>query len=370
MEGSKVLDSSISKPLFSIGVTTYDRVELLLETLSSITAQDFSDFEVIVGNDNPNRILSAETLGVDDPRIKFVNHPVNMGELDNMNFLLQVSSGRYFSWLADDDLYAPNLLSAVHEALNTFDYPNCVFTSFSDFRESLVPETQVLTSEQFRLLSGPEFLRSYLNDELKAIGVMGFFDTNYLRQLGGLEDVSEDGLGFYCEYMILVRSALLQRIPYIDAPLVYYRIHPGAWGITNSDLKQYDRAGENLIKRSAEILLLPESKSHFSPNLRQLLKRVVGQYVTVARRAETFQLHNLIAYFIHARKYVKPFKGTGYYLGGLRSLVRVEVWLLWVLCKQKFLAVAPNSLIKLAYSTRSALHRNKLSNTAATQNPV
>jgi hypothetical protein len=199
---------------------------------------------------------------------------------------------------------------------------------------------------------------------------MGFFQTEYLRKLGGLEDVSEDGFGLYCEYMILVRLALLERLVYIDAPMVFYRVHPGAWGISNSDLDQYDRAGENLIKGSAPILLLPESKSHFSLNLRQLLKRVLGQYVNVARRAETFHLHNLVAYFIHARKYVKPFKGTGYYLGGLRALVGAEVWLLWALCKQKFLAVAPNSLIKLAYSSRSALHRGKLSNPAATQNPV
>lgn len=363
-----VLDSTISKPLFSIAVTTYDRVQLLLETLSSITAQDFPDFEVIVGNDNPNRILSRETLGIDDPRIKFVNHPVNMGELNNMNFLLQESKGRYFTWLADDDLYAPNLLSAVHEALNKYNYPDCVFTSFSDFRERLVPETQVLTAEQFRLLSGPDFLRSYLNDELKAIGVMGFFDTRYLRQLGGLEDVSEDGFGFYCEYMMLVRSALLERIPYIDAPLVYYRVHPGAWGITNSDLEQYDRAGENLIRRSAQILMRPESKADFALNLRQLLKRVLGQYVNVARRAETFHLHNLIAYFFHTRNYVRPFKGTGYYLSGLMALIKTQVWLLWVLGKQKFLAVAPKGLIKLAYFSSSVLHRSRLSTTAPTQN--
>ena len=365
-----MLDLRNSKPLFSIGVTTYDRVELLLETLSSITAQDFSDFEVIVGNDNPDRVLNAETLGIDDARITFVNHPVNMGELDNMNFLLEASRGRYFTWLADDDLYAPNLLSAVYEVLRKNDYPDCVFTSFSDFRESLAPEAQVLTSEQFRSLSGPDFLRSYLNDELKAIGVMGFFDTTYLKQLGGLEDVSEDGFGFYCEYMILVRSALLQRIPYIDAPLVYYRVHPGAWGITNSNLEQYDRAGENLIKRSAQILLLPGLKGDFSLNLRQLLKRVLGQYVNVARRTETFHFHNLLAYFIHARKYISVFRGTGYYMGGLIALIRAEVWLLSVLCKQKFLAVAPNSLIKLAYSSRSALHRSKLSNSTPTQNPV
>ena len=38
-------------PFFSIGVTTYNRKELLKQTLISIINQTFTDFEVIVGND-------------------------------------------------------------------------------------------------------------------------------------------------------------------------------------------------------------------------------------------------------------------------------------------------------------------------------
>ena len=43
--------SHILSPFFSIGVTTYNRRELLKCTLDSIIKQKFSDFEVIVGND-------------------------------------------------------------------------------------------------------------------------------------------------------------------------------------------------------------------------------------------------------------------------------------------------------------------------------
>src|SRR6266576_6222332 len=110
-------------PLFSIGVTTYNRVELLVETLNSITAQTFGDFEVIVANDNPNRTVTAESLGVSDPRIRFVNNPKNLGELDNMNSLLALSRGRYFTWIADDDLYASDFLERANDALQKFDYP-------------------------------------------------------------------------------------------------------------------------------------------------------------------------------------------------------------------------------------------------------
>src|SRR3972149_4035428 len=117
-------------PFFSIGVTTYNRPELLKQTLASILVQTFSDFEVIVGNDNTQATLSAEPFGIKDPRVRFINHPQNLGELRNMNALLGMSRGRYFSWQFDDDGYAPNFLEAVYSSLVKFNFPPCIFTSY------------------------------------------------------------------------------------------------------------------------------------------------------------------------------------------------------------------------------------------------
>ncbi|MFA4853438.1 MAG: glycosyltransferase, partial [Bacteroidales bacterium] len=76
------------KPLFSIGVPTYNRKDLLKQTLLSILEQSFADFEVIVGNDFPDETISAESLGIDDRRVRFINNKQNLGELENMNSLL------------------------------------------------------------------------------------------------------------------------------------------------------------------------------------------------------------------------------------------------------------------------------------------
>src|SRR5580765_8313389 len=115
--------SSSTTPLFSIGITTYDRVEMLIETLHSVLDQTCGDFEVIIGNDNPGRRLTAEFLKIHDPRVRIVNHERNLGELGNMNELVRLGRGRYFTWLADDDLLAPRFLDAMREALTRFDYP-------------------------------------------------------------------------------------------------------------------------------------------------------------------------------------------------------------------------------------------------------
>ena len=81
------------KPFFSIGVTTYNRPEMLKQTLMSISAQTFSDFEVIVGNDYIQEPLSAELLGIMDPRIRFINHPQNLGEARQYEHLARSEPG-------------------------------------------------------------------------------------------------------------------------------------------------------------------------------------------------------------------------------------------------------------------------------------
>ena len=77
---------------------------MLLECLYSILQQTFTDFEVIVGNDYVEEKINADILDIDDSRINFVNHEINLGEIKNMNWLLDNASGKYFTWLADDEL--------------------------------------------------------------------------------------------------------------------------------------------------------------------------------------------------------------------------------------------------------------------------
>ena len=144
-------DSPILTPFFSIGVTTYNRPEMLKQTLMSIRAQTFADFEVIVGNDYAQEPLSAEFLGITDSRIRFINHPQNLGEAGNMNTLLNMSRGRYFTWQCDDDLYAPNFLGEVHSALVEFNYPTCVFTAYEFIYGNSFPELARTPSGQGKI---------------------------------------------------------------------------------------------------------------------------------------------------------------------------------------------------------------------------
>jgi glycosyltransferase involved in cell wall biosynthesis len=349
-----------SEPFFSIGITTYDRVELLVETLHSVLGQTFSDFEVVVGNDNTERKMTLEFLNVFDSRIRIINHEHNLGELGNMNALMQLSRGRYFTWVADDDLLAPRFLEAMHNALVKFDFPPCVFSSFT--QGDTVPANVGGSFDEVRIYGGRDFLRLYWGGALKVIGTMGVFNREYLIQTGGLEDVSGGKIALHTEYLNLMKMGLLEKVAYIDSPLVIYRVHEGSWGCSNTNFEEYKQSGANLARRSIEYLRAPELVDDFNQNLMHLLKWLMGEFITVARRTRGYHAYNLIGYFAWSRIYIRSLKGSCLYRPAVRSLLRAEAWLFSSLCKQKFLKLAPASFIRLAYSIRSLVRRHEGSN--------
>jgi glycosyltransferase involved in cell wall biosynthesis len=345
-------------PFFTIAVTAYNRRDLLRQTLSSILNQSFGDFEVIIGNDYVEEPLLLEALGFDDPRIRIVNNSENLGELGNMNALLSMSQGKYFALIADDDLYAPDFLKAAHAAIQRFDFPPCVYTSFIDGSE-IPPDTYDL-DRQTSLLSGSEFVNLYFEQKLKALGNMGVFDREYLISVNGFENVNNGAIALYMEYLQIVKAALIDRVAYVNAPLIVYRVHEGSWGFTNREHAQYLVAGENLVRRSIDYFQQPELRAHFKTNLKALLKFVMSDYVIVTRRSEGFDARKLMAYFRQSKRYIQSLKSSELYTSGRIALLQAQMWLAWVLLKHKILTIAPHFLIVAFYSVRAFIHREPM----------
>ena len=267
-----VKSGPVQPPVFSIGVTTYNRKELLKQTINSILNQTFTEFEVIVGNDYIEEALTGEQLGIDDRRVRFINHSKNLKEIGNMNELLRLANGKYFTWLADDDLYHPKFLAVIYEVLNDYDFPSAVFSSFAFIRGNNFPSFPPIAELQKKILSKQQFFHMGLDRNPQIMATNGVFDVNFLRRIGGLETLCDSGVGLYAEYIFLVKCALLETIAYVDTPLVLYRLHSGSWGQNNIELGKYIVAGPELIRRSAEVLRHPALKDDFDDNLIAICK--------------------------------------------------------------------------------------------------
>ena len=77
-----------------------------------------------------NKRLNQSILNINDSRVKIINNSKNLGELKNMNSLLENAKGEYFTWQFDDDPCFPNFFREIVTAIKKYDNPECIFTNF------------------------------------------------------------------------------------------------------------------------------------------------------------------------------------------------------------------------------------------------
>jgi glycosyltransferase involved in cell wall biosynthesis len=117
----------------SICIPTVNRIHYLRETIASVAAQTFPDFEIIisVNSADDNYYAQVEELITAWPNLNFklYRQPVMISMIEHCNFLVDCGSGEYWLYLPDDDRLCPEFLALSVAALD--NHRSAAFT-FSD----------------------------------------------------------------------------------------------------------------------------------------------------------------------------------------------------------------------------------------------
>lgn len=351
---------ALAPVFFSIGVTTYMRKGLLRETLESIRTQTFGDFEVVVGNDDPTEPLSGAALGMEDARFRFVNHPRNLGEVGNMNALLALARGRYFTWMGDDDLYAPEFLGAVRAAITRYGEPACVLTAYETLNTDhgrTVHDRIRRCSGAVRLYDGPAFLGNYLAGSIRTIGAYGVFDAERLRRMGGMDRLSDAPVGLYGEYALLLRAGLLPSVVYIDRPLITYRHHGEAWATHALDTVECRRAGTNMIRLAGDLLSKGALAPDFQRNFTAVLNLTMAYLIKAAGRRGLRHALDLPSHRRFLHRAVQDLRGSSPFRLVLACVRRCSLWIVLPMAKEMLKRCAPPAAVPWLIGLRARFRR-------------
>lgn len=97
---------SDADPLVTVAISTFNRAEYLEESLKSVFAQTFKDFEVVVVNDGSTDSTAEILESINDSRLH-VFHQENKGLAAARNLITQVAKGKYIAVHDDDDIMLP-----------------------------------------------------------------------------------------------------------------------------------------------------------------------------------------------------------------------------------------------------------------------
>lgn len=214
-------------PFFSIVLPTYNRARLLEETLESVFAQEFTDFEVLVVDDGSTDDTPA-VLARYGERVRVLRQP-NQGQGAARNLGIQHATGEYVVFLDSDDLWFPWTLATYRQVIHMYGGPAVVMGSPASFERR--EELAGVRRESPRAHAFKDYLAS-AGDPFGRTACAIAVRTEALRRVGGFTARrlnSED-------HDLLYRLGTEPGFVWVEAPLLLgYRRHGDS---SSRDLEQ------------------------------------------------------------------------------------------------------------------------------------
>ncbi len=131
--GSKIKEirgQGPDKPFISVIMPTYNRPNLIRESLESVLRQTFQDFELLIVNDGGDRsVEKTMEKYLRDERIRYV-YAESGGTASAVNVGLFLARGELVGYLDDDDIFYPDHISTMVEFFDSHPEAHAAHTLF------------------------------------------------------------------------------------------------------------------------------------------------------------------------------------------------------------------------------------------------
>ena len=231
---------------FSVIVTSYNYQNYIKETLDSLVAQTYQNFEVIVvddgSKDNSVRVIKKYVQKY--PFIKLYQHKngVNKGLPETVKLGIDKAQGEYIAFCESDDYWTPNHLEEVNKKINSENNVQIIVNDVQTFgdenrcaelakvidyrKKTLISQKGIITDEQF---SSCNYILTF-----SACCVY----KKLLKACNFLDVLKKTALDWWLWRQICYKN----RIFYLDKKLTYCR----AVNSTDSSAEDYDEFIEKL----------------------------------------------------------------------------------------------------------------------------
>ncbi len=215
-------------PLVTVITPTHNRRALLEETIASVRAQTFTDWEYIIVDDasSDDTWERIQALGGTDPRIRPIPLEVPAERAGARNTGLAQARGAFVLFLDDDDHLQPFALAAHLKALQAFPAIIASVAGYTLFDSDGHTRPMPITRRPRAADTWPAIMLGWV-----PVSGQWLFRTETIRELGGW-----DGAHIPIEdHVLLLQFTRLGPVALLPQLALRYRVHPGQWRPANLD---------------------------------------------------------------------------------------------------------------------------------------
>jgi len=250
-----------SKPTISVVIPAYNAAHYLSDTIHSVLAQSYTDWELLIINDGSTDTTESvvNRYCQQDGRIQLVTKE-NGGVSSSRNLGATLAKGELIAFLDADDKWLPNKLAVHAEYMHSHPEVGVSFARV-ELMNSDGSSMNKLTSNQLTQLQPQEFL--YSNPTVTTSNVV--IRRDLFHKMQGFDQTinhSED-----MELLFRIASCSDFKIEGINQTLVQYRIHNTG---LSSTLKNMEDGWKKMLEKARQLHPELVSKHYASAYASQL----------------------------------------------------------------------------------------------------
>lgn len=122
MTNSRITSFHSEQPRVTVGMPVYNAERYVESAIRSVLGQDYENLELVI-SDNGSTDRTEELcrqFAAQDQRVRYHRESTNRGVTWNYNRVVELARGKYFRWMASDDLLAPTLIGKCADVLDRF----------------------------------------------------------------------------------------------------------------------------------------------------------------------------------------------------------------------------------------------------------
>ncbi|MEM7181012.1 MAG: glycosyltransferase [Spirochaetota bacterium] len=217
------------KDLVSICIPLYNSEKYILETLKSVTQQDYDKLEIVICDDCSSDSSFEKvknfinSFGKSPIMFRLHENKTNLGMTENWNHVIEKAKGEYIKLMGGDDILAPNCISKqvkVLKELPEISLVTCKKRLINSSGRKLFAKGFPGAEDSYY---GREAAYKALNIGGSILGepVTGLFRKKDFLQVSGYDPA----IRYHADMDLWIRLLLIGNYYYIKEPLISFRIH-------------------------------------------------------------------------------------------------------------------------------------------------
>lgn len=267
-------------------MTTYKRPEFLRNQLRSLQKQTFTNFKVIISDNDTEASGEAVVKEINDPRISYTCNEVDLGMVKSFNRSLAKADTEYVVMITDDDPVYPEMLQTLYDLSILYPgygmyYGGCdIMCMNPDVARSSRLKVGTnscladLSIGTIRTYKGPEFPLAYFKGEIGGhiLWSTGIVKREIALSIGGMPDF---GAPYNTDFGYIVLSGAREGAVLLNTSLGCQVVHGQNYGYTEGDFEKFYITPETFY--NSIMTNLP--KGFDLESLKQPLQTFIGRWV-------------------------------------------------------------------------------------------